>query len=63
MVFLIISNNYLIGENKMLILFNYLKLDNRILNNKVLKSIKFIDNNSGIYYIRKWLNSERSMEC
>ena len=28
----------------MLILFNYLKLDNRILNNKVLKSIKFIDN-------------------
>ena len=47
----------------MLILFNYLKLDNRILNNKVLKSIKFIDNNSGIYYIRKWLNSERSMEC
>ena len=47
----------------MLILFNYLKLDNRILNNKGLKSIKFIDNNSGIYYIRKWLNSERSMEC
>ena len=40
----------------MLILFNYLKLDNRIFNNKVLKSIKFIDNNSGIYYIRKWLN-------
>ena len=40
----------------MLILFNYLKLDNRIFNNKGLKSIKFIDNNSGIYYIRKWLN-------